>query len=124
MAKKDKAVVDECYPEFVRVWTTAYPDLGFNAVSGRKIKELIKLTKWRLNVGGKEATIQATVAAFEYVIAYVKRVGHFANGKPITTFTQQYLSIVLEIKNGKQPTTKKQSARDYIDDRLKGFRSR
>lgn len=109
-----KKPVDECYPEFVRLWVEAYPDLGFDAVSGKKIKSLIQKTKWRLKLGEKEPTLQATVAAFQYVMAYVKRVNHFCHGKPITTFESQYLSIIHEIKHGRQPR-KNPSAFDIIN---------
>ena len=103
---------DEVYVGFVKIWCEAYPTLGFNATSGKVIKELIKETQWRMEKGGKEITIEKTIAAFQYVVNYVKRINHFVNYKPITTFRQQYLSIITEIERGKQPV--KQTTRDII----------
>lgn len=98
--KKPKEV-DPCYQEFVRLWFEQYPDLGFNAVAGKKIKELIKSTRQRIKLGGKEDTTEAVIAAFKYVLNYVKRINHWVHGKPITVFEQHYLSIVREIREGK-----------------------
>lgn len=111
-AKKE---VDPAYTEFVRVWCQEYPTLGFDAVSGRKIKELIKKTKWRMKLNGKDTeSVEKVTAAFAYVLAYVKRSNHFCHLKPITTFESQYLSVIAEIESGKR-TTKKQSPRDYVN---------
>lgn len=109
--------VDECYPEFVRVWMEYNPHLRFNAMSGKMIKELISDTKWRMEIGGKETSIDKTVAAFVYVLEYMKRVNHFYHRKPINQFRQNYLAIVDEIKQGKNGTRggNKPSARDIIN---------
>lgn len=115
-SKKNKeGARDEFYPLFVQEWTEAYPDLGFDGISGKKIKSLITKTKRYLQNSGKEVTPDACLFMFQYIIAYVKRVNHFCHGKPITTFDSQYLSIIFELKNGKSTGQKKQSARDYIN---------
>jgi hypothetical protein len=115
-----KKEVDPCYPEFVRVWCEEYPELRFNATSGKKIKELILDTKWRMRLRGKHVEaedVSKVTAAFKYVIAYVKRSNHFVNRKPITTFQGQYLSIITEIESGKTGliTKNKPSTRDIIN---------
>jgi len=101
-ARKKATETDECYVDFVDAWCKQYPDLGFNAVAGTKIKSMIKHTKDRLKASGKEPTKEAAVAMFQYILAYVKREGHWVHGKPITTFDQHYNSVVREIKEGKQ----------------------
>lgn len=90
-----------CYKEMVAAWCEAYPLLGFNAASGKCIKEIITKTSQVMTGRGKEATCDALVSSFKYVIAYVKREHHFCDGKPLTTWNSQYLSIVHEIANGK-----------------------
>ncbi len=113
--KNKKGEPDEFYPAFVQEWVLAYPELGFDGISGKKIKSLITKTNAYLTNSGKEVTVHNSVNAFLYVLAYIKRVSHFCHGKPITTFESQYLSIIFEIKNGKSTGPKKQSARDYIN---------
>lgn len=98
--KKEKRV-DEFYQPFVSAWCEAYPDLGFNAISGKKIKDIIRDTKWWMTAAGKEVTPESATNMFKYILDYVKRTPHFAHGKPITTFAGQYLSIIKEIKEGK-----------------------
>ncbi len=113
--KKKKVTSDEFYPLYVKAWIEAYPELGFDGVSGRKIKSLITRTNTYLTNSGKEVTPQSSVNAFLYVLAYIKRDNHFCHGKPISTLDSQYLSIIFELKNGKPTGQKKQSARDYIN---------
>ncbi len=113
--KNKKGEPDEFYPAFVQEWTQAYPELGFDGISGKKIKSLITKTNAYLTNSGKEVTLHNSVNMFLYILAYVKRVSHFCHGKPMTTFESQYLSIIFEIKNGKSTGQKKQSARDYIN---------
>lgn len=115
--KKKEKVADPCYTSFVREWTEAYPQQMFDAVSGRKINEIIKKTKWRMKLTGKDTeSVEKVTAAFAYVLAYVKRSNHFCHLKPISTFETQYLSIIAEIESGKgTTTTKKQSPRDFIN---------
>jgi hypothetical protein len=105
--KKEAKPADECYADFVKMWCEAYPDLGFDGVAGKKVKALIKRTRERLTDAGKVADRESVNAAFAYVLAYVKRTDHFVHGKPITTFDQQYNSVVREIKEGK-PAKKQQ----------------
>jgi hypothetical protein len=108
--------VDLAYPEFVRIWTEAYPELGFDALSGRKIKSLISQTKAILRENNKPDDPEAAKNLFAYILAYMKRSGHWLHGKSITVVDSKYREIYFEIKNGKkQPTAKKQSARDYIN---------
>lgn len=114
--KKESVRPDEFYPLFVKAWCDRYPELGFNAVSGVKIKSLVNHTKNYLSNGDKPQTPERALAMFEYVLEYIKRVNHFCHGKPITTLDSQYLSIIFELKNGKstQPS-KKQSAREWAN---------
>lgn len=114
--KKETAPADEFYPLFVKAWCDRYPELGFNAISGVKIKSIVNHTKTYLKNGDKPQTPEQGLAMFEYVLEYVKRVNHFCHGKPITTFDSQYLSIIFELKNGKSTgAPKKQSAREWAN---------
>jgi len=110
---KKGGATDEFYPAFAQKWIEAYPELGFDGISGKKIKSLISKTNAYLTNSGKEVTVQNSVNAFLYVLAYVKRVSHFCHGKPITTFESQYLSIIFELKNGKT-TSKPGNTRDIL----------
>lgn len=114
-ARAKKEVPPE-YPDFVRIWTEAYPDLGFSALDGKKIKSLIGQTKAYLLAGGKEDTKEAVVAMFAYVVNYLKKDGGWYNGKDLSIIDSKYRTIIFEIKNGKSKSTpKKQSPRDYIN---------
>ena len=113
-AKKE---VDECYPEFVRLWIEYNPHLRFNAMSGKMIKELIADTKWRRQSVGMDMDKEQVAFAFKYVLEYMKRVNHFYYRKPINQFRQNYLAIIDEIqqgKNGRIGTTKKQTTWDRV----------
>lgn len=107
--KKEKAA-DECYAAFVAAWAEGYPILvrGFRAVDGKAIKDLINKTRTHVIGSSKTPEKELMVNTFKYVIAYVKREHHFCDGKPLTTWNSQYLSIIHEISNGKQ-TGQKQS---------------
>lgn len=105
----------EFYSEFVELWCGQYPILGFDKVSGAKIKELIKKTVNYLKVGGKPIDSEHVVGMFAYVLNYLKTTNHWCHGKDINTFETKYLSIVNEIKNGKSGTAKKTNTRDIID---------
>jgi DNA-binding MarR family transcriptional regulator len=105
----------EFYSEFVELWCDQYPILGFDKVSGAKIKELIKKTVNYLKVGGKPTDKEHVVGMFSYVLNYIKTTNHWCHGKDINTFETKYLSIVNEIKNGKSGFTKKPSTRDIIN---------
>lgn len=104
--KTEKQEKDLNYPDFVEAWCEAYPALGFDKVSGSKIKDMIRDTRRHITLAGKEITRESVIATFRYVLAYVKRENHFAHGKPITTFAQQYNSIVLEIQRGRKKPDK------------------
>lgn len=118
-SKKNKEVApDEFYPAFVQEWTQAYPELGFDGISGKKIKSLISKTKRYLENSGKVVTPDGCLSMFQYVLAYIKRANHFCHGKPITTFDSQYLSIIFEIKNGKttsQPPSTREILRNIVN---------
>ena len=104
------------YKKFVDAWMVAYPTLGFNGVSGKKIKELITHTENHLISNRKEVSEEKMLGMFQYVLAYVARVNHFVHRKPITTFEGQYLSIIEEIIHGKSTNqTRKPSTRDIIN---------
>lgn len=93
---------EPCFKAMVNAWHEAYPLLGFKGSrDGKCINEIIAQTRQVMTGRGKEATCDAMVNSFKYVIAYVKREHHFCDGKPLTTWNQQYLSIVHEIANGK-----------------------
>ncbi len=109
-----KKKTEPCYAEVVAVWCESYPLLGFNAASGKCINDIISKTRTVMTGRGKEATCEAIVNSFKYVIAYVKRERHFCDGKPLTTWNSQYLSIVHEIANGKR-TTKTPTTRERIN---------
>lgn len=113
--KKKEKVVDECYQDFVKAWTEAYPILGFDAISGTKIKSLIQKTRSHVRGSGREDSREMVLNSFLYVLAYVQRVNHFCHGKPITTWDNQYLSIIMEISNGKSAGQKRQSPSEYIN---------
>lgn len=104
-----KKYASEIYKSFVEKWTQQYRELGFDAVSGKKIKMMIEKTRKDIVDRNEAPTRQRMVGMFEYVLAYVKREGHFVHGKPITTFDQQYLSVIFEIRNGKPQQKKKSS---------------
>lgn len=107
--------VDECYQEFVDIWTKEYPILGFDAISGAKLKSIIKKTRAHVKGKGKVDDKETVCNMFRYIIMYVKREHHFCDGKPLTTWDNQYLSIIHEISNGRTTPTKK-STRDIIND--------
>ena len=98
--------VDECYQDYVDMWVKKYPDLGFNQVSGRMIKTIILEGRKWIKANGKEDTKERVNGLFAYVLAYVERVGHFCHNKPLTVWRNQYMSIIAEIKNGKQQQRK------------------
>lgn len=111
-----KTEVLEEYHDFVRIWTEAYPDLGFSGLDGKKIKSLIGQTKAYLLAGGREPTKEATIAMFAYVVAYLKREGGWYNGKDLSIIDSKYRTIIFEIKNGKQTSTpRKRSVREIIN---------
>lgn len=110
--------VDECYQDYVDMWVKQYPDLGFNAVSGRMIKTLILEGRKWIKANGKEDTKERVNGLFAYVIAYVVRNGHFCHGKPLTTWRSQYLSIITEIRNGRaqqRKLTKADETREFLE---------
>lgn len=116
--KKGKRVggVDECYQEYVKIWTEAYPALGFNAVGGKVIKSMIASGRKWIKDNGKDDTRERVLKLFEFVIAHVKKENHFCHNKPLTTWNGQYLSIIAEIKNGKQrKPTKSDETREFLD---------
>jgi hypothetical protein len=93
---------DECYKPFSDAWHAAYPSLGFNATTGKMIKQMIKETKAILTENQKDVTTEAAVNLFKYILAYVARVNHFYHMKAITSFASHYREIYTEIKHGKQ----------------------
>lgn len=99
--KREPKAADECYADFVKMWCEAYPDLGFDGVSGVKINSMIKRTRERMTAVGKIADKESVNAAFAFVLAYVKRENHWVHGQDIKVFDQKYLSVVREIKEGK-----------------------
>ncbi len=103
----------EIYKGFVAAWTEQYKDLGFDAVAGRKIKSMIENTRKDIVGREKVPTVESMLGMFKYVLDYVKRTGHFVHGKPITTFDQQYLSVIFEIRNGKTQPQKKQRVSQF-----------
>jgi hypothetical protein len=125
--KKKEKVRDVCYPDFVKAWTEAFPTLGFDAVSGSKIKSMIAhsraIVKERTDAGVGNSELseeQKTLGIFQYILDYVKRTNHWCQGKSITTFESKYREIYTEIIHGKPTPNKKQSARDYIDSLKQG----
>ncbi len=99
--KKKEKQVDESFDDLKNAWIDAYPDLGFSGVSGKMINLMIKHTRSYLINAGKPYDRERILGLFQYVLSYVARERHFAHGKPITTFQGQYLSIIREIKDGK-----------------------
>jgi hypothetical protein len=125
-AKKPKTEkpVDECFTKFVELWISAYPTLGFNPTSGRKIKEMIvtsrEIVRERAAAGVKASIelteTQRTIGIFQYILDYVKRTNHWCHRKNITTFESKYREIYTEIVYGKQkPTNSKPNVRDIIN---------
>ena len=102
--KKVKKESEPCFKAFVEIWCKAYPLIGFQdgPTSGRCINEIIGKIRKVMEARGKEPTCEALENSFQYVIDYVKRVNHFVDEKPLTTWNSQYLSIVTEIFSGKQ----------------------
>lgn len=101
-SKKD-SIVDPNFQPIKDAWLEAYPYFikKFNAAYAVAINDIIRDTKTVMEARGKEITYDGVLNSFKYVIAYVKRQKHFCDGKPLTTWNQQYLSIVHEIANGK-----------------------
>jgi DNA-binding MarR family transcriptional regulator len=102
ISKKGKGTkeVDPNYKPFVKAWCERYPILGFNATSGKKIKELIEDTRAVLIKRELVPTDEKMIESFRYVLDYVRDSNHFIHGKVITTFQQQYRSVMNEITNG------------------------
>ena len=100
---KVKGEVDPCFHLMKQVWFDAYPimEKKFSGAHAKCINDIINDTKTVMTNRGKEITCDGIINSFKYVIAYVKRERHFCDGKPLTTWNQQYLSIVHEIANGK-----------------------
>jgi hypothetical protein len=98
--KKGTKEVDPNYKPFVKAWCERYPILGFNATSGKKIKELIEDTRAVLIKRELVPTDEKMIESFRYVLDYVRDSNHFIHGKVITTFQQQYRSVMNEITNG------------------------
>jgi hypothetical protein len=120
--KKKEKSRDVCYPDFVKAWTEAFPTLGFDAVSGSKIKSMIAhsraIVKERTDAGVGNSELseeQKTLGIFQYILDYVKRTNHWCQGKSITTFESKYREIYTEVIHGKPIARKKESARDYIN---------
>lgn len=113
--EKKAAGVDPCFHKFKLIWTEAFPILGFDAMSGTKINSMIKKTK--VHVGARHSggimSPSEVEAFFAYVVAYVKRTNHWANGKKIATFDAEFNSIVNEIVNGKPRTSNASDIRDF-----------
>lgn len=111
--KKKEKVDDGFYPEFVKLWHSAYPELGFDALSGRKIKSIIAKTKAYLVAGGKDPSTAAEM--WSYILAYMVKGDTWFHGKDLGIIESKFNSLVFEIKNGKPKPAAKQSARDYIN---------
>lgn len=110
-----KTEVDSCYAQFVHIWTEAYPELGFDGLSGKKIKSLITQSRAIVEQRGSDPSDdQKATGIFMYLINYVKRSGHWLNGKTISTFDSKYREIYWEKEHGKQKPAGKQSAKDYV----------
>jgi hypothetical protein len=60
------------------------------------------------------------IKSFEYVLNYVKAKPHFCHNKPITTWAQQYRSIMNEITDGTRQVTVERGAKD-LNDYLKNY---
>lgn len=101
--KIKKKEVDPAYGALVEVWTREYPELHFDPVSGKKIKEIIEKIKHHLRIGGKEYSVDTARNMLEFVIQYAKRSENWASGKHISTFTQKFDEIVYEIKHQQTP---------------------
>jgi len=114
--KKSKIESDGSYPEFVRIWCESFPEYGFTAMDGKKIKSIIQQTKNWLSAGGKDSGAKASADMFQYIMNYVKKGDTWFTGKDLATIDSKYRSLIIEIKNGKQQASKKPaSARDYIN---------
>lgn len=117
--ERKKKYADPHYEPFVALWCRYYPDLGFDDISGKKIKRIIAKTITNRKLAGRvDDTVEQTCGAFEYVLQYVKRVNHWIHGKDIQTFESKYLSVIFEIKQGLPTngkfTSKATNARDFV----------
>lgn len=122
--EKEKKPVDPCFKEFVRIWCEMQPTLGFNAVAGKTMREVIipesrKMMKEREALHGNPNNLsedERTNGIFLYILNYAKSSNHWAWGKKIGTFASSYREIYTEILNGKQkPSSQKESPRDYLN---------
>lgn len=101
--EKRKKPVDECYPEFVRIWTEQFPQLGFDAVAGNKMKSIITKTKQYLTNGGRPTDKESSCNMWQYIVKYLGRGQSWFSGKGLAIIESRFYEIVNEIKNGKQP---------------------
>jgi hypothetical protein len=116
--KKKEKEVDPFFPEFVRVWTEAYPEMGFDGMAGKKIKSLVAKTKAYLVAGGKDPS--TAVQMWAYIIAYMKRGDTWFHGKDLGVIESKFNSLVFEIKNGKQKQSPRtRTTTDALNDLIK-----
>ena len=103
VGKKSKKDVEPCHSECKKAWLEAYPLLGWGKESGACLNRMISATKTVLiSHGLNDPPPDRVIHAFKNLLSYVKEKGHWAHGKPITTFSGQYGSIIHEMKHGKQ----------------------
>lgn len=118
----NKVPKDRVYAEFVRLWCHQYPELGFDAMSGKKIKEMILksrgIVREREEAGVANLDIPVddrVIGVFQYILNYAARSNNWAHGKSISTFESKYREIYNEIINGtpKQKTGQRRSVHDF-----------
>lgn len=100
--KKKKKEPDPCHAAGRAFWEKEFPLLGWDGVSGIKLNEMLRHIRSICDAGGVISTPDMVSTMFEQVVLYAKETGHWAYGKPISTFRQQFGSIIHEMKNGKQ----------------------
>lgn len=101
--EKRKKPSDECYTEFVRIWVEHNKELGFDAMSGNKIKSIITKTRQYLNNNNKGNSKDDACNMWQYVVKYLNRGQSWFSGKGLAIIDSRFYEIVNEIKNGKQP---------------------
>lgn len=95
--------VDPCFAACKAIWLSAFPEVGIpdHAVAGRKINEMLTHIRKYITASNVVPNDQMVTDLFDHVIEYAKKQGHWAAGKPISTFAQQFGSIIHEMKHGK-----------------------
>lgn len=104
--KAEPPAVHPAFKRCVDLFHISYPDIFFEgSKDGSNINRIIKKLEKNARDKGKNVTPDTAFNGFAYAIAYAKRVGHYVNGKDLSTWNSKLGEVIHEINNGKQQRT-------------------